>query len=353
MFRPKFEWSFVLPIILLLMLGLTIIRSVAPQLTIYQAVFIGISASAFLLFSSLDYQVIFALHAPIYVLSNIFLLTPAVFGLASRGALRWIQIGQLTLQPSELVKPFLIAFFAVIATSDYKHKTLITLSLGFIPIFLIFNQPDLGSALVLAAGWAATLLYQLRLKTVILSALGLMLLVFPFYNFGLKTYQKERIMTFINPYSDPLGRGYHVIQSIIATGSGGLTGKGLGQGTQSQLRFLPEHHTDFIFASLAEELGFVGTSLTIVLITLLLYKIFTISQRCSGRTATLYCLASMAMLGFQAFVNMGMNVGVVPITGITLPFLSYGGSSLLSLGILMGIINSISQNQRHLSIQIH
>ena len=172
-------------------------------------------------------------------------------------------------------------------------------------------------------------------------------LYFPVFN------QKDRLTTFINPYNDPLGRGYQVIQSVITVGSGQFLGRGLGHGTQSQLRFLPERHTDFIFASLSEELGFVGAATVLTLLTIFLWRVYDHSQASSHPIGTLFCLASLNMLAFQIFVNIGMNMGIAPITGITLPFVSYGGSSLLSQCIILGIISSLSRHEvSNTSLQI-
>lgn len=168
----------------------------------------------------------------------------------------------------------------------------------------------------------------------------------PAIQFGLHDYQKQRLMTFIDPYQDPLGKGYHVIQSIIAVGSGEVVGRGLGHGTQTHLQFLPEHHTDFIFASISEELGFVGSAFCLITYALLFWRIYTISQTVFDAKASLFCLASLAMLAFQTFVNIGMNIGIAPVTGITLPLVSYGGSSLLSVAIILGIVNSISRSAK-------
>ena len=169
-----------------------------------------------------------------------------------------------------------------------------------------------------------------------------LILIMPVYGFILRDYQRQRLITYVNPYSDPLGNGYHIIQSLIAVGSGGLFGRGLGRGTQSQLRFLPEHHTDFIFASVAEELGFAGSVVIISLFLALLWRIYRISQTTVDNIATVFCLSIASMLTFQIFINIGMNIGLVPVTGITLPFVSSGGSSLISLAIMMGMVNSVS-----------
>jgi rod shape determining protein RodA len=179
-------------------------------------------------------------------------------------------------------------------------------------------------------------------------------LLLPLSWFVLQPYQRQRLLTFVNPYRDPLGSGYHVIQSTTAVGSGQLFGRGLGHGTQSQLRFLPEHSTDFVFASLTEELGFTGGILVLLLYFLLLKHIYKISQTTPFAAASNYCLAVLSTLTFQVFVNIGMNMGIAPVTGITLPFVSYGGSSLISLSLILGLVSSISvHSHTHAALQIH
>jgi rod shape determining protein RodA len=209
-------------------------------------------------------------------------------------------------------------------------------------MLIIYFQPDLGTTLVVFVGWASILLSRFSVKTAMVLISVAALMAVPIFEFGLQDYQKQRLITFINPYKDPLGKGYHVIQSTIAVGSGQIIGRGLGRGTQTQLKFLPEHHTDFIFASLSEELGFVGALTVIFLYGFLFWRIYRISQLASDPKASVFCLSSMALLSFQTFINIGMNLGLTPITGITLPLLSYGGSSLWSVAIGLGLINSIS-----------
>lgn len=346
MFRFRLDWWLILPSLLLLTLGVIVLRSVAPELVFNQALFIFVSICFFLIFSITDFQIPSAFSLPLYVGSLIFLVTPYLFGLSSRGAIRWLQIGQFTLQPSEVVKPFLLITFAIL-TATKKSNLTVWLIISFIlPWLLIFYQPDLGTSLVVGVGWLVVFLSRLSFKTIFVSGLGLLLLLIPVYRFALKTYQKDRLLTFVDPYMDPLDKGYHVIQSMIAVGSGEILGRGLGHGTQSQLRFLPERHTDFVFASLSEELGFVGGLFVIGLFLIIMWRIYDVSQSTNSPAAALFCLAVMVMLAFQTFINIGMNMGLAPITGITLPFLSYGGSSLLSLGITLGLVNSISGANR-------
>lgn len=335
----SFDWWLITPPVLLSVLGLVILRSIAPEQLLQQAVFLGISIFVFIFFSLTDYKIFFALYLPIYLLSIIFLLTPLIFGIHSRGALRWLQFGILTVQPSEIIKPFLLIAFTMAAI---KFKKLYLLGLFFLPAVIIFAQPDLGTTLVIGIGWLTIFLTKISVRWILVLGLTFILLI-PSGWLLLKGYQKDRIYSFVNPYSDPLGRGYHVIQSTIAVGSGQLFGRGLGHGTQSQLKFLPEHYTDFIFASLTEELGFIGGFLVILFYSITLIRIYHLSRYTSNPAAAMFCLSNLALLTFQIFVNIGMNMGLAPITGITLPFLSYGGSSLLSLAINFGLLSSISR----------
>lgn len=336
-----FDWALVIPIIFLLILGLAIIWSLVPQLLVYQIVFALISIVVFVIVSRTDYKIFEAVHLPVYIVSVLSLTLPFIFGAASRGAHRWLQFGNNSIQPSELIKPFLLITYSMIAVNTTKNKHLFLVSAFALPALIVFLQPDLGTSLVLGIAWITILMTQIKMRWFLIGALILVLLS-PLSWIFLKSYQKDRLMTFVNPYNDPLGTGYHVIQSVIAVGSGQVFGRGLGQGTQSNLRFLPERHTDFIFASLTEDFGFLGGALVIVLFIIILWRIYHISHSTSDPVASYYCIAVLAMVGFQSFVNIGMNMGLVPVTGITLPFLSYGGSSLLSLAIVFGIVHSIS-----------
>jgi len=337
----KFDWWLIISGLILSGLGLLIIRSVAPEQFVFQLVFVVVSFATLILFSLVDYRILLLFHLPIYVVSVVSLFLPFVFGLASRGAHRWLQFGQISVQPSELIKPFLLLTFAQIAVSDTRHKFWWLFTAYIFPAAIIFMQPDLGTVLVITVGWLAMVAYIVPKKWVIMASLALFLFS-PVAWFLLRHYQKDRLLTFINPYADPLGRGYHVIQSVIAVGSGGTFGRGLGHGTQSGLRFLPEHYTDFIFASLSEELGFLGGLTVIILFAIMLNRIQKLAVGETELVIKLYSLGILAQLTFQIFVNMGMNMGLAPVTGITLPFLSYGGSSLLSLGVSLGIVNSMA-----------
>jgi rod shape determining protein RodA len=341
MFKFRPDWFLIIPSFLLVLISLTIIRSIAPDLVINQILFIFIGFLCFFIFSVLDYELIFSLHLVGFVSLLALSVITAFFGVLSRGSQRWLLIGQFTFQPSELIKPFLLVTFSVLAVSQYRHRRLWLFLAGIIPVIVIYLQPDLGTSLVIFIGWASIILSRMSFKMALLILALFSLVTVPVYMFVLRDYQKNRIMTFLDPYKDPLGNGYHVIQSTIAVGSGKLVGRGLGRGTQTQLKFLPEHHTDFIFASISEELGFVGSLTIILLYGVLFWRIYRISQLVTDPKASIFCLSSIALLGFQTFINIAMNLGIAPITGITLPLISAGGSSLISVAINLGIINSV------------
>ncbi len=213
-------------------------------------------------------------------------------------------------------------------------------------ILLIFIQPDLGNAVLYLFAFLLTLLVVgFPLYLFVIGLLGIFL-TFPLLWHLLRTYQKQRILSFLHPSSDPLGTSYNAVQSVIAVGSGQFLGKGFSEGTQSGLRFLPERHTDFIFATLSEGLGFVGSLVIIAAFAVLLYKIYTIFNNTDDRFCKIFIASSFFLLLLQFFVNVGMNIGLVPIVGVTLPFVSYGGSSLLSNFIILGLLSSIATSRR-------
>ena len=281
-----------------------------------------------------------------YILGTLLLLLVIFFGISASGSKRWINFFIMNLQPSELMKIAIIVCFARyyhrIQSSDIQsYKYLLQpIILLLIPCYLVITQPDLGTAILIAgSGLAIIWLAGLNLKYFIYS--GLILLVsLPFVISILKPYQKSRILTFFNPDRDPLGAGYQIIQSKIAIGSGGLLGKGFLQGTQSYLEFLPEKHTDFIFTLFSEEFGFVGSMLLILLYALLIYRIIRIGFSSRSFFAKLYCFGFASALFLYIFVNIAMVVGLLPIVGAPLPIMSYGGSSMLSIMLGLGIVMS-------------
>ncbi len=281
-----------------------------------------------------------------YILGILLLLLVIFFGISASGSKRWINFFIMNLQPSELMKIAIIVCFARyyhrIQSSDIQsYKYLLQpIILLLIPCYLVITQPDLGTAILIAgSGLAIIWLAGLNLKYFIYS--GLILLVsLPFVISILKPYQKSRILTFFNPDRDPLGAGYQIIQSKIAIGSGGLLGKGFLQGTQSYLEFLPEKHTDFIFTLFSEEFGFVGSMILILLYALLIYRIIRIGFSSRSFFAKLYCFGFASALFLYIFVNIAMVVGLLPIVGAPLPIMSYGGSSMLSIMLGLGIVMS-------------
>ena len=281
-----------------------------------------------------------------YILGILLLLLVIFFGISASGSKRWINLFIMNLQPSELMKIAIIVCFARyyhrIQSSDIQsYKYLLQpIILLLIPCYLVITQPDLGTAILIAgSGLAIIWLAGLNLKYFIYS--GLILLVsLPFVISILKPYQKSRILTFFNPDRDPLGAGYQIIQSKIAIGSGGLLGKGFLQGTQSYLEFLPEKHTDFIFTLFSEEFGFVGSMVLILLYALLIYRIIRIGFSSRSFFAKLYCFGFASALFLYIFVNIAMVLGLLPIVGAPLPIMSYGGSSMLSIMLGLGIVMS-------------
>ena len=279
---------------------------------------------------------------PIYVFSIVALLFVFLFGSQIRGSVRWIDLGVFRFQPSEIAKVatvILLANYFNTRTASNLYNLAISLLL-ILPVFtMIFLQPDLGSALAIAAIWlGVTTAAGIEKKHIALLVVSF--IVFSLFAYEiLAPFQKARIATFINPNKDPLGAGYNIIQSKIAVGSGQLTGRGLGLGSQSQLNFLPESESDFIFASIAEQLGFFGSGLVIIIFGTILLRLTNYLKN-AERFNQLIIIGALSLLTYQFLVNIGMNMGILPVTGITLPFVSYGGSSLISMLLLLGIIFS-------------
>ncbi len=283
----------------------------------------------------------------IFYLVILFMLFWALyFGVTASGSQRWISLYVFNLQPSELMKIAIIISFAKFyhrtkSTEVNRIKNVVQPLVALtIPIFLVIAQPDLGTAILIAGtGISVMWLSGLKLKYFIYSLLILMVTA-PFAISLLKPYQKLRVLTFFNPDRDPLGAGYQIIQSKIAVGSGGLTGKGFLKGTQSYLEFLPEKHTDFIFTLFSEEFGFVGSIFLLILYVILIYRIILIGFKSRNYFGKLYCFGFASAIFIYVMVNMSMVLGILPIVGSPLPIMSYGGSSMLAtmmgLSIVMG-----------------
>jgi len=321
-----------------------------PNLLFQQIFYIILGLVVFFVFSRLAILIWEKLGWLGFLGSIIFLLIPLIFGTVTRGTVRWIRIGSFTVQPSELVKPFLIAFFSSFFAGKEKiglKKALGGFFLLLIPAILIFIQPDLGSSLVVAISVLGILFTAGLPWKFFLGAGGLTLAFLPLvWNFLLKDYQKDRIFGFLNPHSDPLGRGYNLIQSTVAVGAGKFFGRGLGRGTQSGLQFLPERHTDFMFASFAENFGFLGVLIFLGVLAVLLWRILKIANQINDNFGFLFAGGVFCLIFSQGFINIGMNLGLLPVTGIPLPLLSYGGSSFLATMIMLGILENICYNNK-------
>ena len=326
--------------LLLISIGILVIYSSSKELAIQQTIFTVVGIAIYFLVSKFDLQSIKNLINPLYIFILITLVVTLILGFETRGTIRWIPLGIFNIQPSEFAKPVLILFLAKFWSENFPTWLNILRSLLWSApcVLLIFRQPDLGSSLTLLAIWLGMLFaVQISIKKMIILIL-MIILTIPLSWIFLHGYQQERILSFLSPESDPLGKGYNLIQSTISVGSGELFGRGLGRGTQSRLQFLPEFRTDFIFASIAEEMGFVGSALILSLYLFLLIYSLRLAQRVRSSFSFLVVLGVVSMFLFQVFVNIGMNVGLLPITGITLPLISYGGSSLIATLLSLGMV---------------
>ncbi len=349
----RVDWQLVAPVLVLLFISLTTLFSINGVLFRNQLLFSLISIGLFLFFTQMELTVWEDVAKPIYILSLSGLLILLFLGIESRGAVRWLTFFGFGIQFSELFKPFLAISLASFLSvkQNTSIKTFGQVVLFLMPVvFLIYKQPDLGSALMYIFATMLTLLFfGFPLKWFLGILIGLLALI-PFVFRFLHGYQQQRLLTFLHLTNDPLGTSYNAIQAMIAVGSGMFFGKGLGQGTQSSLRFLPERHTDFMFATLSEDLGFIGGMLVIIAFGFLLYRLFIIFQDTDSLFEKMFVAATFSLLFIQCFVNIGMNIGILPIVGVPLPFVSYGGSSLLSNAIFLGLVSSISSAIRRKSV---
>ena len=313
---------------------------------IHQVYWIGLGCILMLLLSRLDYHTIMDQAPVLYLIAIVALIAVLVLGHSRFGAKRWLPILGGLLQVSELVKLIIIIvlarFFAEVRTEELTLIDLIkaVAVVGF-PLGLIMLQPDLGTALVLVP-LAAVGAYLAGLQwkhTVAILALATLMLPVGWH--FLKPYQKERVTTFMRPEEDPRGAGYQILQSKIAVGSGGFWGKGLGNGSQNQLGFVPVRYSDFILAALAEELGFAGVFVALLLYMFLLLRLVQNAQRAHDRAGMFLVMGVAAVLGFHVMVNVAMVIGFMPVTGIPLPLMSYGGSATLFVFLALGLVMNV------------
>ncbi len=347
----RFDLPFLGAMLLLLTLGLTVLFSTNPEAAKQQVIFAGVGLVLYLGMSFLDYRAWRFYASFLYLLALLLLVLVILTAPGVKGSVRWLNFGVFNLQPSELAKFCLTILLAKLLTPFYdrwlKLPRVITSLLLTLPIMvLVFLQPDFGMTLIISGLWLGMIFYAgLDPRHFVGFLLLGGIISFPFWNL-LKPYQQERLVTFFNPYLDPLGSGYHVLQSTIAVGSGGLLGRGFGRGTQSHLKFLPEHYTDFVFASYAEEWGFLGSAIMLLLFAFMCWRILKIASCSMDDFGAMLCIGVLMVILLQVLINVGMNLGIMPITGLTLPLISYGGSSLITVMMSLGLVQSVARSRR-------
>jgi len=336
---PKQDLIFVLSIITLTVLSTIVLRSIEPSIYPNYYIYLVLGFVIFYFFSRIDFIVISAFYKQLFYFSLFLLILPLLIGQVTRGAVRWIPIGSITLQPSEIVRPLLLVFFAKYVTlkkPDHR-KLLKSFGIFLIPFFLILVQPSLGIALITGIGFLGIILSADFPKKQLLILALVVLAVMPIGWTLLAPYQQLRVITFLDPAKDPLGAGYNSIQSMISVGAGGLTGRGLGKGIQTQLHFLPEKHTDFIFAAVSEEMGFIGAIFLIIFLFLVFWRMISFLERAKDHASRAYMSGFILMLLAQSIIHIAMNMALLPITGVPLPLVSAGGSSFLATMMGLGI----------------
>lgn len=324
---------------------------VASPYVIRQVSWIVLGLVALVAALSFDYRILNRYGYALYALALASLVLVPFIGVSGGGARRWLAVGPLSLQPSEFMK---VALVVALASHLHRwvglnrlplHRLLIPTGLLAVPAYLILSQPDLGTVIVISlAAFTVLLLAGLPLRLVVLAAI----VIGPALPYGwhhLKPYQQQRLKSFVDPQADPLGAGYHVRQSQIAIGSGMVYGKGYLRGTQNQLNFLPEQHTDFIFSVYAEEWGFLGAAALLTLYVAFILRGMVIASRSRDNLGALLAAGLTGTIFWQVVINIAMTSGALPIVGITLPFVSYGGSSMLALMTSVGLIMNVSMRR--------
>jgi len=348
-----YDWVLLGAAFLLMVAGLTSLFSTTAGETVQfsrQIIWIVLALGVFAAMSSFDYRVFRAHFSPVlvlYIAGVLGIVLVYALGITVRGARSWIDVGFFRIEPVEPLKISIILilskYFSLRHVEMYRLRNVIIPGIYMlIPAVLVFLQPDMGSLAVLLVIWFGVVLVAgIKWKHLaFLTAAGLGVATFA-WSFLLYDYQRERVLTLLDPTRDPLGASYQTIQSIVALSSGGLWGKGIGQGTQSQLGFLPDAATDFIFAAIAEELGIVAALVVLALFGVLFWRLMRIAQNAHNNFARLAVVGIAFMLMAQVLFNIGMVVGLLPVTGLTLPLVSYGGSSMLTVMIALGFANSI------------
>ena len=354
-FFLKFNFQFILLIFLLLALALTNLYSIThsggsriSSLFWNQILWILLGFALFVMLSQMNYKFFVRLAYWFYALNLLALVLLFFFGQSLSSANRWFDLGWFSYQPSETMKITLACalahFFSKKPTHYVYHfkSILPAVLLTLTPMVLIMYQPDLGTALLLGIQTCTMAFFTKINKKLLISFSALILIITPvLWSFVLKDYQKSRVLMFISSQQDPQGAGYHTIQSKIAVGSGKLFGKGFKQGTQAQLEFLPERHTDFVFSVLSEEHGFIGSLLVIGLFLLLFLKILKIASMSRDKSGFYLCVGVLSIVFWQVFVNTAMAIGLLPVVGVPLPLFSYGGSNMITTFIALGLVSSV------------
>jgi len=354
LYLKNFDWILFSPILLLICFGLVEIYSVALGqggnnfLNFKkQVIFCVVGLIILFIVASIDWHNLYIYSNYIYIFGLILLVAVLFFGHSVRGTRGWFNLGGLGLQPVELVKFVLILFLAKyfsgvsLKTNPLKHF-IISGAGAAVFIALVAMQPDFGSALILVSIWLSMIVIAgFNKKYFAIIFLIVAITGGTLWSVYFKEYQKQRILTFLNPSYNPLDQGYNIAQAIIAVGAGGMMGRGIGFGSQSQLKFLPESQNDFIFAVVSEELGFLGAMLVILFFSLFFYRCLANIKKINNDFGIFFILGAISLIFIEMFINIGMNIGILPVVGISLPFLSYGGSAMIANLLIVGVIESI------------
>lgn len=351
LFKVNYDLYIYIPVFILCLLGVLVIYSASGSSAIVDSqinkIFLGFLVMFIINNISPDFIQSFVSRYA-YWINVILLLAVILVGTNAMGATRWLNLGFMTIQPSELMKislPLLISYLIFKNNKPSGFKNILKYGfLVFMPTLLVFVQPDLGTAIIIALSGLIILFNAGISYTFIFSMFAVMSFMFPVLWVLLMDYQKQRILTMFDPEIDKLGSGYHIIQSKIAIGNGGFSGKGFLDGTQTQLGFIPEQHTDFIFSAFSEEYGFLGVLIVFALYLTIILRLYFISKKINNIYQKLVTNSILFIFSFYVFVNMGMISGIVPVVGVPLPFFSYGGTFMLTQMICFGIVCSFYSN---------
>ncbi|MBN1114311.1 MAG: rod shape-determining protein RodA [Oligoflexia bacterium] len=353
----KYDYSITVMSILIVIIGAINLYSATHTSTVagtaglfkHQVIFLILGALLMVVFTFIDYRKLERFAYLVYAFNVLLLILVLVFGQESSGSKRWLSLGFTRIQPSEMMKLSVLWALARYFNNDrniggYSLKELfVPFMIALLPALLVIIEPDLGTGLIiLLIAFSLFMFIKIKASSLIIIAVVGVISLPLVYSFVLKDYQKRRVLTFIDPSEDPRGAGYNSLQSRIAVGSGQLVGKGFMRGTQTQLNFLPEHHTDFIFSVLAEEHGFLGCSVLVILYSLLFFTGIRVSSKARDKLGAILAMGCVFILFWHVLINIGMVIGIMPIVGVTLPFMSYGGSSVIVNFILIGFLQNIA-----------